>query len=248
MMVVQVLLLLLKGGLPGPDRGPVWHPWNVGNDWCQSEYLAGTEQRVNLVTLGVADIQRARAFYARLGWQGQEVEETVLFQVGGLAMVLWSRQKLALDAGVADEGYDGFGAASRSPTTSGQSPTLIRPSHPFSKPEPRSRPLRRRPSKADMRAASRIRTATSGRALAKSAGARSLVLAAVAVDGDRPDAEPAELPGRGGRYGASCGEHDRAPTRVTMSRAGDALVGAGVPEELPHVAARCRHRNGPITS
>jgi catechol 2,3-dioxygenase-like lactoylglutathione lyase family enzyme len=67
------------------------------------------EQRVSIVTLGVADLQRARAFYERLGWAGQEVEETVFFQAGGLALVLWSRQKLALDAGVADEGTDGFG-------------------------------------------------------------------------------------------------------------------------------------------
>lgn len=67
------------------------------------------EQRVSLVTLGVADVHRARAFYEQLGWQGQEVEETVFFQAGGLALVLWGRQQLALDAGVADTGPDGFG-------------------------------------------------------------------------------------------------------------------------------------------
>lgn len=66
------------------------------------------EQRISLITLGVADIHRARAFYERLGWHGQEVEETVFFQAGGLALVLWSRQKLALDAGTADDGSDGF--------------------------------------------------------------------------------------------------------------------------------------------
>lgn len=67
------------------------------------------EQRVSLITLGVTDIHRARAFYERLGWQGQEVEETVFFQADGLALVLWSRQKLALDAGTADDGSDTFG-------------------------------------------------------------------------------------------------------------------------------------------
>lgn len=67
------------------------------------------EQRISVVTLGVADIQRARAFYDRLGWQGQEVEETVFYQAGGLALVLWNRQKLALDAGIADGESDGFG-------------------------------------------------------------------------------------------------------------------------------------------
>lgn len=70
------------------------------------------EQRLSLVTLGVADLQRAHDFYRRLGWQGQEVEETVFFQTGGLAVGLWSRQKLAADLGVVDESTDGFGGVS----------------------------------------------------------------------------------------------------------------------------------------
>ncbi|MER7459898.1 VOC family protein [Micromonospora sp. NPDC126480] len=69
------------------------------------------EQRISLVTLGVADIARARTFYERLGWRGQEAEETVFFQAGGLALVLWGRDKLAEDAGVADAG-GGFGGLS----------------------------------------------------------------------------------------------------------------------------------------
>ena len=39
--------------------------------------LGAMEQRVNLITLGVADVQRARAFYQRLGWVGQETEDCV---------------------------------------------------------------------------------------------------------------------------------------------------------------------------
>ncbi len=66
------------------------------------------EQRVSLITLGVTDVKRARAFYERLGWRGQEVEETVFFQVGGIALVLWDREKLALDAGINDEQGGGF--------------------------------------------------------------------------------------------------------------------------------------------
>lgn len=58
------------------------------------------EQRISLITLGVADVSRARSFYERLGWQGQEVEETVFFQAGGMAIVLWARGKLADDAGI----------------------------------------------------------------------------------------------------------------------------------------------------
>ena len=36
--------------------------------------------RVSLITLGVADIGRARKFYERLGWSGHEAEETVFIQ------------------------------------------------------------------------------------------------------------------------------------------------------------------------
>jgi uncharacterized protein len=63
---------------------------------------------VTLVTLGVADIERVQAFYGQLGWDGQEIEETVFFQAGGIGVVLWSREKVALDAGVADAGAGRF--------------------------------------------------------------------------------------------------------------------------------------------
>lgn len=66
------------------------------------------EQRVSLITLGVADLARARRFYERLGWHGQEVEQTVFFQAGGQAVVLWDRAKLAADAGVDDDGTCSF--------------------------------------------------------------------------------------------------------------------------------------------
>ena len=67
------------------------------------------EQRISLVTLGTTDLARARAFYEALGWRGQEVERTVFFQAGGLALVLWSRAALAADCGFDDPGLDGFG-------------------------------------------------------------------------------------------------------------------------------------------
>jgi uncharacterized protein len=65
------------------------------------------EQRVSLITLGVRDLPRARAFYEALGWKGQEVEETVFFQAGGLGLVLWGRDKLAADCGLEDTGPTG---------------------------------------------------------------------------------------------------------------------------------------------
>lgn len=72
------------------------------------------EQRISLITLGVTDVSRARAFYERLGWRGQEVQETVFFQAGGLALVLWHQDKLAEDAGfdhVRIEGFRGMNLA-----------------------------------------------------------------------------------------------------------------------------------------
>jgi predicted lactoylglutathione lyase len=67
------------------------------------------EQRISLVTLGVADVARSKAFYTALGWQGQEVQETVFFQAGSIAVVLWGRDKLAADSRIEDTGTDGFG-------------------------------------------------------------------------------------------------------------------------------------------
>jgi predicted lactoylglutathione lyase len=66
------------------------------------------DQRISLITLGVDDLGRARSFYERLGWHGQEVQETVFFQAGGIAVVLWARDKLASDCGFSDHGRGGF--------------------------------------------------------------------------------------------------------------------------------------------
>ncbi len=66
------------------------------------------DQRISIVTLGVADVSRARTFYERLGWRGQEMEETVFFQAGGMALILWGRAKLAEDSGVSEGGMGGF--------------------------------------------------------------------------------------------------------------------------------------------
>ena len=63
------------------------------------------KQSVSLITLGVADHGRARAFYEALGWApAMDIEETVFFQANGVVLVLWSRDKLAADMGVADDG------------------------------------------------------------------------------------------------------------------------------------------------
>jgi predicted lactoylglutathione lyase len=64
------------------------------------------EQRVSLVTLGVADLGRARAFYEALGWTTDSVPEddVVFFQCGGMILALWGRSNLAEDSGVEDGG------------------------------------------------------------------------------------------------------------------------------------------------
>ncbi|MFC8503237.1 VOC family protein [Pedococcus sp. NPDC057267] len=63
------------------------------------------EQRVSLVTLGVSDLGRARAFYEALGWRrGDDNDDVVFFQCGGMVVALWSRAELAADSAVEDSG------------------------------------------------------------------------------------------------------------------------------------------------
>lgn len=63
------------------------------------------EQRVSLITLGVADLARARQFYEALGWRADAAEEDVVFfQSGGMIVALWGRTRLAEDSAVVDGG------------------------------------------------------------------------------------------------------------------------------------------------
>jgi uncharacterized protein len=68
-----------------------------------------TPPRVSLITLGVADVGRARAFYEALGWVTRAApdDDVAFFQSGGMVLALWSREALAGDCGVPDGG--GFG-------------------------------------------------------------------------------------------------------------------------------------------
>jgi catechol 2,3-dioxygenase-like lactoylglutathione lyase family enzyme len=67
--------------------------------------MAGMEQRISLITLGVADLRRAMDFYAALGWEGRSPDGDVAFyQAGGMVFALWSRAKLAEDSAVDDPG------------------------------------------------------------------------------------------------------------------------------------------------
>lgn len=68
------------------------------------------EQRLSIVTLGVADLTRSREFYQRLGWRRAMAnsEGIVFFQAGGMALALYPRAELAKDANLPPDGH-GFG-------------------------------------------------------------------------------------------------------------------------------------------
>jgi uncharacterized protein len=64
------------------------------------------DQRMSLITLGVSDLPRARAFYEALGWHtnaGPD-DDVVFFQAGCMVVALWDRARLAEDSGVEDNG------------------------------------------------------------------------------------------------------------------------------------------------
>jgi catechol 2,3-dioxygenase-like lactoylglutathione lyase family enzyme len=59
------------------------------------------DPRVTLVTLGVDDLARARAFYAALGWReaAESQPGIAFFQLRGQALALYPRAALAADQG-----------------------------------------------------------------------------------------------------------------------------------------------------
>jgi uncharacterized protein len=62
-----------------------------------------TPQRITLITLGVADLARARAFYEALGWCPTQVQEGVVFyQMHGAVLGLFGKADLAADQGRPD--------------------------------------------------------------------------------------------------------------------------------------------------
>lgn len=69
--------------------------------------------RVSLITLGVKNVARSRAFYVDgLGWPlaPQSVDSTAFIQLaGGVVLALFDRASLAADAGLRDGTATGFG-------------------------------------------------------------------------------------------------------------------------------------------
>lgn len=71
------------------------------------------EQRLTLITLGVADLQAAADFYENIfGWKrsGNSWENIIFFQLNGIQLALYPKDKLADDATVspAGTGFSGF--------------------------------------------------------------------------------------------------------------------------------------------
>jgi uncharacterized glyoxalase superfamily protein PhnB len=62
------------------------------------------EQRLSLVTLGVASVPAARRFYEKLGWTASSAsqgDEIVFFQLNGMALALFGRDALMADMALA---------------------------------------------------------------------------------------------------------------------------------------------------
>ena len=59
-------------------------------------------QKLNLITLGVADIAKSKAFFTGLGWQAhpKSMEDLILFPLGGMLLSLYPREALAEDVGI----------------------------------------------------------------------------------------------------------------------------------------------------
>jgi len=63
------------------------------------------EQRLSFITLGVADLTRACAFYAALGWTASGYGEgagVIFYQLPGMVFGLFPRADLAAETGIED--------------------------------------------------------------------------------------------------------------------------------------------------
>ena len=74
---------------------------------------AKLEQRISIVTLGVANLERSRAFYERLGWSPSKAgnESIIFYQAGRIVLALYPRIDLAADARLPAEGSGFAGIA-----------------------------------------------------------------------------------------------------------------------------------------
>ncbi|MDF1655258.1 MAG: VOC family protein [Coxiellaceae bacterium] len=62
------------------------------------------QQRLSIITLGVSDLERSKKFYQDIGWKlanPEEADNIAAFNLQAMSLVLYPREKLAEDAGVA---------------------------------------------------------------------------------------------------------------------------------------------------
>lgn len=79
------------------------------------------DQRLSLITLGVSNLARAKAFYCDgLGWEPHAASQksVLFFQLPGIALAIWNRDELAKDAGIenTDTGFSGISLAYNAPS------------------------------------------------------------------------------------------------------------------------------------
>ncbi len=59
------------------------------------------EQRISLITLGVTDMEASAAFWKAMGWRRVETQDGVVaFDMTGMCVALYPREKLAADLGM----------------------------------------------------------------------------------------------------------------------------------------------------
>ncbi len=72
------------------------------------------EQRINIITLGISDLEKSRDFYeSGLGWKPSPISDNykdiVFFKLGTLVLSLFPREALAEDAKTTPPAGGGFG-------------------------------------------------------------------------------------------------------------------------------------------
>jgi catechol 2,3-dioxygenase-like lactoylglutathione lyase family enzyme len=64
------------------------------------------QPRINVITLGVEDLQRSLDFYkGGLGWRAKVQGDIAFFQLNGVLLALYPKERLAKDAEVSPQGH-----------------------------------------------------------------------------------------------------------------------------------------------